>query len=380
MSSSSAAARGAFHSDWPATALLIGGFSGLNLVPLLIPVLQREKGYELSAAATIGSLEIAACACASILLSRFGSPAGARRRLIAGGMLALAANGATLLFANYGIVAVARVMAGVAAGVALHLSGIAIARSAHPIKAYGMVFGRCAIFYSLLLIGLPAALTTFGGKLVFLVSTGLLVFALAGVRVAAPGTRHAALSAKCESRDAAVRFSLFAVAAVLFVPLGGMWSFAEPIARALELPQGTVGIALSLAAAAGALGGALAHAIGSVRSFIRPASAAIATAAGIFMLLPFAKFAPAFIALMTLCGVLFVFGSSVLGATAAAVDPGGATSAALNGWAILSFALGPALFGLAFPRVGLGGTAVLAVSLLVVSVPLLMPLRRVHPT
>lgn len=333
--------RGSLVSIVAATGVGLGGSTAM---PQLLGALIDGRGLEASAAGLLGSLELGMVAIASLLVApRVGRTS--RLGLALGGA-ALAALGhlASAAADSYALLAVARLVAGCGAGLALAAGNATVAAAADPDRLYARVSVLGGLAAAVLLLLLPYAIVPLGWRGGYL-ALGAVCLVLAPLLRGLPA---APVTSTVRAPDAPHRLlGLGTLAALLLFSLGegSVWSFTERIGAHTGLPLVAIGRVLGLATVVGLAGAALAAWLGTRAGRSTPLLVGVLGFAVSTFALGYVHTPTAYVVLLLGWSLSFFFALPYLMGTAAALDRRGGWTAAAAGIMTVGIGLGPAVGG-----------------------------------
>lgn len=363
---------------WALVGPLIGG-TFLGMYPMMLtPILigGAVDGAHLSAelAGWIGTLSIGAVAAASMLL-----PSLLRRHpgrlplflfagMLAAGYLGFAVSGSFLAFGLFALLGGAGA-GGLVAGMAMR-----IAKTPSPDQLYGVIYAAATGIYAVLLLILPIVGGSYGVPAMFVllalvVLATMPALALLGDDVATEEHLHAAAS---------TRWSMVATVAIVMTiafPLyGGVYAFSERRAVAIGLDPAAIGATLGAATLMTVIGALLVAWVGTRPGRTIPTLVTMAIATLSYGLVLGAASTTFFIAGMLAFGLMQMALNSYFFGLASVLDREGRVAAALQGFSLVPYALGAALFGTLGNDGNLARLAIPSVAINIVAALILVPL------
>ena len=363
------------------------GFMTANLVPIMIVALTEDLGFSVTAAGTLMTASLLACALSCLLTSRWAAASG--RYVIARTGLALTAAGfgAAAFIPSEPVVIAGIILGGLGAGGAVSAGGAALGALRNPDRASGISgFSNRAIVSVVLLVipvlgaGMGSAFGLFAGlALAALLVTGWLpdrptaepAAAAAALGVAA-GT-GTSVSAKPSRSATFAGLGLLACFALWGLSEDSLWAVAATMgADQAGLDETGMGLVLSLSTLGGLVGSALVALAGRRLGRTVPLAIVLAAGAAMKYISGMVEDSGTYMAVIIIWNTLYLIAFVYIIAIAAALDASGKWSAP---------ALGVYLIGSSFaPFMGTAISAsagyqtlgvVLAVMTLVLMVPLL---------
>nr|WP_047168287.1 MFS transporter [Sphingomonas sp. Y57] len=335
---------------WAFVGPLIGG-TFLAMYPMMTtPILigGAVDSAQLSAeqAGWIGTLSIGAVAAASMLmpslLRRFPGrlPLFLFAAMLVAGYLGFAVSRS---FAIFGLFAL---LGGTGSGGLLAGMAMRIAKAPSPDQVYGVIYAVATGIYALLLFLLPVIGGAFGVSAMFVV-LGLVALAtmpalaLLGEDIAPGEAHHDATAPKPWAMIAIVVL----VMTVAFPLYGGVYAFSERRAVAIGLEPAAIGATLGATTLMTVIGALLVAWVGTRPGRTIPTLATMAVATLAYGLVLGAAGTVPFIAGMLAFGLMQMALNSYFFGLASVLDREGRVAAALQGYSLVPYALGAALFG-----------------------------------
>ncbi len=356
-----------------------------NLIPLQVGAFAARQHLDDEQIGMVAMCEAMALALTTVFATalplRIGRAAG-----IAGPVGVVAGQLASLWVPGLYGLAVVRGLVGVGCGLAGAIVSRSIAASMHAAPAFGLANGVSAMMIGSLLAAIPWFPSPDAGMRIF-VSLALLGALLAGTAWVAmrelPGRRGTG-GAQQEPAPRMMRLPALALCAatlLIYVPLGGIWTFSVQLGVGLGLTERHVGALLIFAVFGGLLGGALAAWLESRtdlgRLLLLGPLACIASCVAVGATRGAWSFAAAF----CLYSAAYQFAISVLQVAGALADARCRLPAILLGMTLVGYAIGSWLVGhlLEVGRPALiwtGGSWACALAI----APSLLALRRIRLT
>jgi MFS family permease len=317
--------------------LMIVGLLAPYSVPFVIGAVSEGLGLDVQRAGMLGTVEILGLAVSAMYCARLVSRYPMRRVAVLAIVATVFAQLASALSNSFEGLLVFRTLVGISQGVLLALVNILIARSRAPDVLYGRVLCLASIGYTLMLISLPYALKFNEQEGLFL---ALAAMSMLGVIWA---NKLPTLSLHQLAQEKVVIF--FAVVTLLYIVLGGVWAFAERVAVQINIDRSLVGVLLGMSTLAGAVGAWSAAYIADRGGRALPTFLGF-TGAGLSVLIICLASSTALYSVGILAyGYIYMFGITFVLGIAAAMDSQGRLAAVCNGYLLIPYALGPAVFG-----------------------------------
>lgn len=364
---------------WAFVGPLIGGtFLGMYpmmTTPILIGGAVDSAGLSAEQAGWIGTLSIGAVAIVSMLV-----PPLLRRFH---GRLPLFLF-AALLVAGYGGFGVARdvaafslfaLLGGVGSGGLLAGMAMRIAKAPSPDQVYGVIYAVATGIYAALLFVLPIVGGLHGapaefGLLALVALATMPTLAWLGDDVATGEERHAVAGRRSWGMIAIVVL----VMTVAFPLYGGVYAFSERRAVAIGLDPAAVGAILGATTVMTVIGALLVAWVGTRPGRMLPTLATMAVATLSYGLVLGAGSVIFFIAGMLAFGLMQMALNSYFFGLASVLDREGRVAAALQGYSLVPYALGAALFGTLGNDGNLARLALPSVAINIVAALILVPM------
>ena len=334
----------------------------MESTPFLI--LGAEHGAKLTAeqADWVGTACVFAVAIGSILAAPLLHRAPFQKLMAACALLEIAAFGALSLSGSPGSALVLATLAGLGAGGLIGGMATLVAGLPDPDMAYGYIYAVTGLAFAGLLFALPAVEQTAGPAAMFLLIAGSgLLASPALFWIAEPGGEaHNAIGlAPAPMRDV----GLVALAMTIAFPVyGGVYGLAERKAAEVGLSAIQAGATLSGATLLTILGAVLVAFVGTRLGRTRPTCLVMLLATIAYALTLGAQSPARYVPGLLLFGFVQLALNSYFFGLASALDRSGRWAAALQGYSLIPYALGPGLFGsllhggklssLAWPAVG----------------------------
>jgi hypothetical protein len=322
-----------------------------NLIPLQVAAFAQRQHLDDAQIGTVALCEVMALALttmvATALPTRIGEIAG-----VAGPVTVAAAQIASLWVPGMWALCIVRALVGVGCGLAGAIVSRAIAASRASAEAFGLSNGLSAMMIGLLLAGIPWFPSTDPGVRVFV---PLAILGAVIALTARAATRQFGLISHPDSaddpRDATPggvilpTLALSAATLLIYVPLGGIWTFSVQLGVELGLSERDVGGLLVVAVFGGLIGGAVAawieRRIGIVRSLLLASASCVATCIAVGS----ARGAWSFGAAFCLYCSAYQFAISILQVAGSMADRRGRVPAILLGMTLIGYAIGSYVVG-----------------------------------
>ncbi len=366
---------------WRAVAPLTGGtFLGMYpmmTTPILIGGAMDGAAMSAEQAGWIGTISVGAVAAASMLapivLQRF--PGRAPLYLFAALLIAGYAGFAVVTgFSGY---ALAAALGGLGSGGLLAGMAMRIAGMPSPDRVYGSIYAIATVAFAVLLFIVPIIAGAYGIAAAFaaLASVALLVApALVFVGNHVIADAQESLSPATPWAKVAVVMIVMTIAFPLY---GGVYSFCERRAVAVGLSPTGVGSVLGATTLMTVVGSALVAWIGTRPGRTLPTVATMAIATLAYGLALGGTSVAPFVVGMLAFGLIQMALNSYFFGLASVLDPGGRVAAFLQGYSLIPYAFGAALFGTLgnLPALALPAVAINILATLIL-LPLLLKLDR----
>lgn len=362
------------------------GFMTANLVPVMIVALTGELGLSITAAGTLMTASLLACAASCLATSRWTARGGRYVVARAGLALTTLGFGAAAFVPSVPVVAVGLVLGGLGAGGAVSAGGAALGALRNPDRASGISgFTNRAIVSVVLFVipvlgaGMGSAFGLLAGlALAALLTTGWLPDRPAPGVLPAPGTISAAPAAMSSRRTSIAGVGLLACFALWALSEDSLWAVAATMgAEQAGLDETGMGLVLSLSTLGGLVASALVGLAGRRLGRTVPLAAAL-VAGGLLKLLAGTVTDPGWYMVVVIAwNTLYMLSFIYIVAIAAALDASGKWSAPVLGVYLLGSSFAP-VFGTSVSAAA-GYTAlgaVLAGITFVLLIPLLLISRH----
>ncbi|MFZ5694773.1 MAG: MFS transporter [Pseudomonadota bacterium] len=366
---------------WLNVAPLTGGtFLGMYpmmTTPILIGGVMDGAAMTSEQAGWIGTISVGAVAAASMLLPGLLHRFPGRAPLYLFAAILVAGYAGFAIASDFNSFAAFAFLSGIGSGGLLAGMAMRIAGMPSPDRVYGGIYAAATIAFALLLLlvpiiggaaGVGAAFLTLAA--VALVVTPALLFVSDHVVADAP-----------VSTDGGLPWGMVMIVMLVMVitfPLyGGVYSFCERRAVAVGLSPAGVGSALGATTLMTVIGAALVAWIGTRPGRTIPTLATMAIATIAYGLALGARVVEPFVLGMLAFGLIQMALNSYFFGLASVLDPGGRVAAFLQGFSLIPYALGAALFGTLgnLPEVAIPAMAVNILGALIL-LPVLLKLDR----
>lgn len=363
---------------WSFVGPLIGGtFLGMYpmmTTPILIGGAVDSAHLSAEQAGWVGTLSIAAVAVASMalppLLRRFPGrmPLFLFAAMLVVGYLGFAIAGD---FASFSLFAL---LGGAGSGGLLAGMAMRIAKAPSPDQVYGIIYAVATGIFAALLLALPIVGGAYGIAIEFLV---LALVALAmtpaliwvGEDVADVGGPEAAVGRKPWGMIAVVVL----VMTIAFPLYGGVYAFSERRAVSIGLSPAEIGATLGAATVMTMIGASLVAWVGTRPGRTIPTLVTMAIATLSYALVLGSQGTTLFAAGMLAFGLMQMALNSYFFGLASVLDREGRIAAALQGYSLVPYALGAALFGTLGNDGNLARLAMPTVAINIVAAFILLP-------
>lgn len=365
------------------------GFMTANLVPIMIVALTGDLGFTATAAGTLMTASLLACALSCLLTSRWAAASG--RYLIARTGLALTAAGfgAAAFIPSEPAVIAGVILGGLGAGGAVSSGGAALGALRNPDRASGISgFANRAIVSVVLFVipvlgaGMGSAFGLLAGlALAALLVTGWLPDRPTAEPTAAAGALEAAAATPVTTSNAApgtssrtatiAGFGLLACFALWALSEDSLWAVAATMgADQAGLDETGMGLVLSLSTLGGLLGSALVGLAGRRLGRTIPLAVVLIAGAAMKFVSGMVEDSGLYMAVIIAWNTLYLIAFVYIIAIAAALDATGKWSAPALGVYLIGSSFAPFLGTLIATS---AGYQVLGVVLAVMTLLLLIP-------
>ncbi len=358
------------------TAAYTIGVLGGNLQPLLIGALIDSLHMDASRAGLLGSIELAAVATASFIVAPRIGRVPRRSLILLGAAAAAAAYGASALPQSFAAFIPLRVLAGAGAGVVLAVGNATVSACRHPDRVFARMTLAGTVLITIVLALLPLLITRFayrGGYIGMAVLCLLLLPLFAWIPDLPPA---AEVHGDAPMSQAVLGAATLLSAALLFFNQSGVWAFSERLAVLAHLDHEQIGFALSFSTFAGLLGAGLAARVGTQAGRTLPLLVGVLTTGLTLVALVHVNTPRAYVAILTLNGIAYLFMVPYVFGTAAALDRQGRWAAATIGAATIGAALGPGIVGPVVQTYGYAGLGSIVLAFTCISAAAVAPVAR----
>ncbi|MFI7583919.1 MFS transporter [Kocuria sp. M1N1S27] len=356
------------------------GFMTANLVPVMIVALTGELGLSVTAAGTLVTASLLACAASCLATSRWTARSGRYVVARAGLTLTALGFGAAAFVPSVPVVVAGIVLGGLGAGGAVSAGGAALGALRNPDRASGISgFTNRAIVSVVLFVipvlgaGMGSAFGLLAGlALAALLTTGWLPDRPAPAVLPTPEAISTAPSATSSRRTATAGTGLLACFALWALSEDSLWAVAATMgADQAGLDETGMGLVLSLSTLGGLAASALVGLAGGRLGRTAPLAAALA-AGGVLKLLAGTVTDPGWYMVVVIAwNTLYMLSFIYIVAVAAALDASGKWSAPVLGVYLVGSSFAP-VFGTAVSAAA--GYTVLGAVLAGMTFVLLIPL------
>lgn len=329
------------------SVLMIVGLLAPYSVPFVIGGVSEGLGLDIQRAGMLGTAEILGLAMSAMYCARFVSRFPMRRTALLAIVVSALAQFASVLTNSFEGLLVCRALVGISQGALLALVNILIARSRAPDVLYGRVLSLASIGYALMFISLPYALmhNEQEGLFLALAAITLLSVIWANKLPAVPLQQLAQGRTDALPLPISAVIFFFAIITLLYIVLGGIWAFTERVAVQINIDRALVGVLLGLSTLAGAVGAWSASYIAHRGGRTLPTFLSFAGGGFSVLIICLASNTAMYSVGILAYGYIYMFGVTFVLGIAAAMDSQGRLAAVCNGYLLIPYALGPAVFG-----------------------------------
>ncbi len=334
---------------WSGVAPLTGGtFLGMYpmmTTPILIGGVMDGAAMTSEQAGWIGTISVGAVAAASMLLPGLLHRYTGRMPLYLFAAFLVAGYAGFAVANDFKTFAAFAFLSGIGSGGLLAGMAMRIARMPSPDRIYGGIYATATIAFALLLFAVPIVGGAAGVGAAFLT----LAFVALIVTPALAFVSDHVLDDVAGATDARTPWSMVSVVMLVMVvafPLyGGVYSFCERRAVAVGLSPAGVGSVLAATTLMTVIGAALVAWIGTRPGRTIPTMATMAIATVAYGLALGGGSVELFVLGMMAFGLIQMALNSYFFGLASVLDPGGRVAAFLQGFSLIPYAFGAALFG-----------------------------------
>ena len=343
--------------------------TSVNIVPHQVTAYVASQGLTDTQVGIVAMCETAALALMTILAVIVPSR---QERMIAvfAPILAAAAQLASIVAPDLVTLCVLRTVVGAGCGAAGCVAARSIGTSPAPGQAFGISNGLSALISGIFLSGVPYFPSAHPGIRVFVPLAALAVLlGFAGWFTPARQTTLTAYPANADGMAASSQFgraiALLIATVLIYIPLGGIWTFSVQQGTSVGLSERAVGVMLAWMIPAGLAGGAFAAWIQRRTGLTAPICIAAALAALTCIVVATARTPLHFGLAFVIYAATYMFAISVLQTAGVKADPSGRLSAVMFGMTLVGCALGSYIVGLLLDNghssiIGTGGAALSA--------------------
>ena len=325
------------------------------LAPWLVGVYIANYNFSVTAAGLLMSLEFAALAVVSLVISPFMDRAPRRTLAISGALLVLVANTICTAVESWDAFVVARIVAGIGYGMTMTAGNAVAAGARHPARLYGHKLAMFALLSLTTMLVIPSLIENHSPKWLFGVMSmvnALLIYPL--VRL----PQYSAPRADTEAMPDIDRRSTWltgVVAAAMFVSVLTFFTretmvyvFSERIGVTLGLEREWIGVLFALSAVVGIAGPLLTVWLGDRFGELRLAVLVVVLSTWLTITLVLTADSKTYAILIVVWPLLNLGGFALLMGLAGILDPTGRLISACGGAVLGSYAISPVLFSYLF--------------------------------
>lgn len=230
-----------------------------NILPLEISAFIEHFKLSETVAGTMAAVESLFVVVATFLLAKRAQYLPTVKVAMAGSLIALLANFATLYVEPDEMLWLARIASGVGFGIILAVANVIISQSANPDRVYALIWAIAAVLDTLLFLVAPFFIEEFGYPGLF-IFVNILIIACAVLMFWLPQALPISDQENADAEGNRVAgLILVGTVFILFSALGGLWSFGEQImANTFDMDARQRGYVLALAVLAGFAGSVIA--------------------------------------------------------------------------------------------------------------------------
>ena len=366
---------------WSGVAPLTGGtFLGMYpmmTTPILIGGVMDGAAMTSEQAGWIGTISVGAVAAASMLLPGLRHRYPGRLPLYLFAACLIAGYAGFAVATDFNSFALFAFLGGIGSGGLLAGMAMRIAGMPSPDRVYGGIYAAATIAFALLLFVVPIVGGRAGVSAAFFT---LAIVALIVSPALAFVSDHVVddVAGKADARTPWSMVSVVMLVMVVAFPLyGGVYSFCERRAVAVGLSPAGVGSVLGATTLMTVIGAALVAWIGTRPGRTIPTMATMAIATLAYGLALGGGSVELFVLGMLAFGLIQMALNSYFFGLASVLDPGGRVAAFLQGFSLIPYALGAALFGTLgdLPRLAIPAMVINLVGALIL-LPVLLRLDR----
>ena len=334
----------------PWTLLLavgFGGFMGMlaaNSIPFLIGGLIDGLGFTEIQGGVIGTVEMAAVAITAISVAPLMARVSRVRVALAGGAIGAATEFACTVLTGYPELLAARIVTGVALGLAFAAATASAAAARDPDRVVGVAVAMSLVFAAAVFfpaIGFAVEHAAHRGVFLLLgavVCLATMTFPWLRTSAQVAKTAHEVLPLPW--RDMLI---LLTIVALFNLGTGAIWSFSERIGDSLELTQQKIAFYLGTTSLVGIGASLLAARLGSRYGRSRPMLFGLVVCGSPALVIAYAGDDVSFIIGLILYWIAYMFMYPFTIATAAGLDRTGRVAAIVAGFTMIIFSAGPTI-------------------------------------
>lgn len=353
----------------------------MEATPFMISGVMKTGGLSAEQAGWMATACVAAVALSSMAVAPIMARLPFRAFMLGAAILVAMGYAALPMLGSYISILVVSVLIGAGAGALLAGMATVIARFPDPDRVYGMIYATAGVVFAGLLYLLPVIAEATTSRTMFFTLTGL-ALVVSTLLIRLPRHVHDAHqnSDQVPQPVTGIRWKAVAIVVVVLIigqPFyGGTYGFAERKALEVGLTSVQAGMILSVATLLTIVGSTLVAIVGTRWGRLVPTVVVLSLATVAYYLVLGATEPVTYVAGFLLFGFVQLGINSYLFGLASALDRTGRVSAALQGFSLIPYGLGPGLFG---SIVGGGTLVMLAVPAIVfnvIAIVILIPLLR----
>ena len=342
-----------------------------NTSPLIVAGLIAGLGLDVAGAGLVLTCELLLMGIAATVLATQMTRVDARSASLAGATLLLIGHGFAAASSGIETIILWRCIAGVGAGIVLAAVNATIAGAPNPARLYGLALMVAPIIATITALAISRALGRFAHTGAYGV-LALLTLIVIPVLLRFPDYRKSARSDQAPGPLTGYGTGIALLVGIFIMGASMMayFAFTERLGVRLELSIERIGDIFAGVVIAGAVGAAIAGALGNRIGFRLPLIVGVLIHSAAMIVALQVVTLPAYIGGVMLEGLAFVFTLTFQFAAAASLDPYGRWAAAAGGAFSLSLGVGPYLGGVLIEAAGFSALTVLTVVCTVVVIAL----------
>lgn len=315
-------------------------------LPFMVGGTMDGLGLDSAQAGFLATLEFAALAVTTILLSARISFWQLQRLAVVGTLLIVGGQFGSALVHDYELLGAMRLLVGVGEACFLGMMNGLIAVSSKPDRNFGYILALSTCVEAIILVILPYAMD-FGHHRGLYMALGLLLIVsiLPILKLLPERLNKQQIQRQEASISWTILFAYFVALALLFSTFGGISALTERIGLSVGLDSKAIGIGLGAFMVAQTVGAAFAGWFGTRFGRAMPFITGIMLCGIASLIITYSPNPIVYFCSLMLFGAFFMFTVTYVMGTAAAIDRSGRTAVATVGYIAIAYSIGPTLYG-----------------------------------